>query len=179
MVNAFWLDRDPDRARRWLVDQHVTSSILECSMVLTTAVQLRGQKDEDLYFTHSNHPLTRWAARSHANWLDLRTYTERAHEEWRYRWEHGPDEHHGAWETAATVDPEAAAALDWPETGRTDPPQVTGGWTDDDHVEAYRLYYVNEKRDLFEWTRRERPPWLEEYAVAETERADDGERESV
>jgi hypothetical protein len=31
-------------------------------------------------------------------------------------------------------------------------------------VAAYRLYYVNEKRDLFEWSRdRSPPPWLEEY----------------
>ncbi len=52
MVNAFWLDRDLERAAAWLVDRHVTSSVFECSMVLTTAVQLNGYPESDaLYFT--------------------------------------------------------------------------------------------------------------------------------
>ncbi len=42
MVNAFWLDRDLERAAAWLVDRHVISGVFECSMVLTTAVQLNG-----------------------------------------------------------------------------------------------------------------------------------------
>ncbi len=168
MVNAFWLDRDLDLARRWLVDSHVTSSVFECSMVLTTAAQVRGYDGEDLYFTHADHPLTRWAADSLANWRRLRAYVERAHEEWRYRWEHG-DRVHGAWATASTVDPAALAELDWPGEGLDDPPQVTGEWRADDHVEAYRLYYANEKRHLFEWTKRERPSWLDEYVVADPE----------
>ncbi|PSP76883.1 hypothetical protein BRC81_11040 [Halobacteriales archaeon QS_1_68_20] len=163
MVNAFWLDRDLDVVRRWLVDRHVTSSLLECSMVLTTAAQVRGYEGEDLYFTHEDHPLTRWAAESHENWLRLRAYVEAAHEEWRYRWEHDTDRVHGSWATASTVDPSALADLDWPSDGFVDPPQVTGEWGADDYVEAYRLYYANEKRHLFEWTKRERPPWVDDY----------------
>ena len=58
MVDAFWLDRDLQQAAAWLVDVHVTSSVFECSMVLTTAVRLNGYPaDDDLYFTHSDHPL--------------------------------------------------------------------------------------------------------------------------
>jgi len=51
-------------------------------MVLTTAVQLRRYPEsDDLYFTHENYPLTRWAAASLANWERLYEYTELAHEE--------------------------------------------------------------------------------------------------
>lgn len=45
---------------------------------------------------------------------------------------------------------------------------MTGRWHADDYVDAYRLYYANEKRHLFAWAKdREPPPWLDAYAVAE------------
>lgn len=181
MVNAFWLDRDLDRASAWLVDAHVSSSVFECSMVLTTAAQLNGYPDDELYFTHPNHPLTRWAAAAHENWLLLRAYTASAHEEWRYRWDHPPRERHGCWGTVESLDSDAICALDWPSEDPRDPPQQTGRWTADDYVDAYRYYYANEKRHLFEWSKdRSEPPWVADYTVesdesplAETESAPD------
>ncbi len=167
MVNAFWLDRDVERTARWLVDSHVTSSVFENAMVLTTAVQENGYPEgEDLYHSHRDHPLTRWATESHANWLALREYAGAAHDEWRYRWDHDDDERHGSWAVVRSLDDEAVAALDWPSEERTDPPQVTGDWSADDYVDAYRYYYANEKRHLFSWAKdRSEPPWVEEYTV--------------
>ncbi|WP_232686172.1 hypothetical protein [Halobacterium zhouii] len=167
MVNAFWLDRDPDRAAAWLVDSHVTSSVLECSMVLTTAVQLVGYpREDDLYFTHADHPLTQWAAESRANWKRLRAYTDAAHREWRYRWDHGPDERHGCWATVESLDLDVVDGLDWPSETASDPPQVTGEWEAEEYVDAYRYYYANEKRHLFEWSKdRGEPPWIAAYTV--------------
>jgi len=43
------------------------------------------------------------------------------------------------------------------------PPQLTGDWEADTVVDAYRLYYANDKRDLFAWTKRQPPPWLDDY----------------
>ncbi|WP_218836414.1 hypothetical protein [Halorarum salinum] len=167
MVNAFWLDRDLDAAAAWLVDSHVTSSVFECSMVLTTAAQLNGYPaDEDLSFTHPDNPLTRWAADSYDNWRRLYDYAEAAHREWRYRWEHGPEERHGSWAAVESLDLDLVRDLDWPTAGASDPPQLTGEWTADDHVDAYRYYYANEKRHLFEWSKdRSEPPWIEAYTV--------------
>ena len=166
MVNAFWLDRDLDTATAWLVDRHVTSSVFECSMALTTAVQLNGYSGEDLYFTHADHPLVRWAADAHANWRRLREYVESAHGEWRYRWDHGPEERHACWTTVESLDPGAVRGLDWPAEAASDPPQVTNGWAAEDYVDAYRYYYANEKRHLFEWSKdRSEPPWIEAYTV--------------
>ena len=169
MVNAFWLDRDLDTLVTWLVDRHVTSSVFECSMVLTTAAQLNGYPEsEELYFTHATNPLTRWAAGSLANWRRLRAYTDAAHGEWRYRWDHGPDERHGCWVVVESLDADAVRDLDWPGEGRTDPPQLTGEWTADDYVDAYRSYYANEKRHLFEWSKdRSMPPWVPAYTAEE------------
>ncbi|WP_265110543.1 hypothetical protein [Halosolutus halophilus] len=167
MVDAFWLDRDVEQAAAWLVDRHVTSSVFECSMVLTTAVQLNGYPESDaLYFTHPDNPLTRWAARSPDNWQYLRDYTEAAHEEWRYRWDHDPADRHGCWATVRSLDDRIVLDLEWPIEGRQGPPQLTGPWTGDDYVDAYRYYYANEKRHLFEWSKdRSMPVWIPEYTV--------------
>jgi hypothetical protein len=166
MVNAFWLDRDLDTAAAWLVDSHVTSSVFECSMVLTTAVQLNGMAGDDLYFTHRNHPLTRWTANAYDNWRLLRDYVEAAHREWRYRWDHGPEERHACWATVKSLEFESVRDLDWPTDSASDPPQVTGRWKADDYVDAYRLYYANEKRHLFQWAKdRSEPPWVGAYTV--------------
>lgn len=166
MVNAFWLDRDLDAAAAWLVDRHVTSSVFECSMVLTTAAQLNGLAADDLAFTHPTNPLTRWAADAHDNWLLLRAYTDAAHREWRYRWDHTPDERHASWAAVESLDSETVRGLDWPSEAASDPPQLTGRWTAEDYVDAYRYYYANEKRHLFSWAKdRETPPWIEAYTV--------------
>ncbi|PGF16780.1 hypothetical protein CP556_12070 [Natrinema sp. CBA1119] len=167
MVNAFWLDRDLERAATWLVDRHVTSSVFECSMVLTTAVQRNGYPESDaLYVTHPDHPLTRWAARSLANWRSLRAYTDTAHEEWRYRWDHDSTDRHGCWATVRSLDDDRVRGLEWPREGREDSPPVTDGWTAEDYVDAYRYYDANEKRHLFEWSKaRSMLPWIPEYTV--------------
>ena len=168
MVNAFWLDRDLDVAVEWLVDAHVTSSVFEGSMVLTTAVQLNGLSGEDLYFTHPKNPLTQWAADAYDNWQFLRAYVEAAHREWRYRWDHGPEERHACWATVESLDSGAVRSLDWPNDVASDPPQLTGQWEAADYVDAYRYYYANEKAHLFKWSKdRGEPPWIAEYTVDE------------
>lgn len=167
MVNAFWLDHDLERAARWLVDTHVSSSIFECAMVLTTAVQLRGYpRDDDLYYGFTDNPLTRWAADSLENWQYLRDYTAAAHAEWQYRWDHSADDQHASWVTVQTLDATTLNNLEWPATGRTDPPQLSGDWTAPDYVDAYRFYYANEKRHLFQWSKdRSEPPWVDAYTL--------------
>jgi hypothetical protein len=170
VVNAFWLDRDPDQAARWLVNDHVTSSVFECSMVLTTALHVNGLDEDALYVTHADHPLTTWAADSFANWDRLRAYTRAAHEEWRYRWDHGPEEVHECWATVTGLDEGTVRGLDWSTDEATDPPKITGDWTAEDYVDAYRYYYANDKRPLFAWAKdRDPPPWIEEYTVSSGE----------
>lgn len=174
MVNAFWLDEDVAQAARWLVDRHVTSSVFENAMVLTTAAQVNGYPEsEDLYFSHADHPLTRWATESYANWRRLRDYTEAAHDEWRYRWDHPDDENHASWTVVESLDEDVVRDLDWHTDAARDPPQVTGEWTADHYVDAYRFYYANEKRHLFGWAKdRTEPPWIDEFTVDSPTRAE-------
>jgi hypothetical protein len=163
MVNAFWLDEDLAQAAAWLVDKHVLSSILENQLTLETALAVNGYPApaDELAVTHREHPLTVWAARHPDNWRRLYAYVEACHEEWRYRWDN-EDRTHGSWANLQRLDRDVLDDLDWPgEPGP--PPRVTGDWEAGDVVDAYRLYYANEKRHLFTWTRRDPPPWLDAY----------------
>jgi hypothetical protein len=159
MVNAFWLDEDLEQAAAWHVDRHVLSAILENHLTLTTALALRGHPS-DLPVTHEHHPLPDWAAQHPDNWQRLHDYVEACHEEWRYRWDNH-DSTHGSWEKLQALDVDLAA-LDWPGEP-SPPPQLTGDWEADTVVDAYRLYYANDKRDLFAWTKRQPPAWLDDY----------------
>jgi len=137
MVNAFWLDRDLERAATWLVDRHVTSSVFECSMVLTTAVQRNGYPESDaLYVTHPDHPLICRAARSSPTGT-LRPYTDAAHEEWRYRWGSRLDGLPRLLGDRSITDDDGGSRPEWlPLEGHEDLPQVTGEWMGDDYVEV-------------------------------------------
>lgn len=136
-------------------------------MVLTTAVQANGYDgSEELSVTHPDHPLTRWAGASYGNWLRLFDYVEAAHEEWRYRWDHDPDDCHASWSVVRSLDLARIEELDWPTESVSDPPQLTGKWVAPDYVVAYRLYFANEKRHLFDWAKdRGAPPWLAAFTV--------------
>jgi hypothetical protein len=123
MVNAFWLDHDLDRAARWHDDDHVLSGVLECCTVLTTAAKLRGHPDDSLTGGYEHNPLTRWAADSVENWRHLRDYVASVQEEWRYRWDHAPDETHGAWEPVYALDDTVLDGPDWPSTSPTTRPR--------------------------------------------------------
>ncbi|ADB63326.1 hypothetical protein Htur_4519 (plasmid) [Haloterrigena turkmenica DSM 5511] len=62
---------------------------------------------------------------------------------------------HGSWATVRSLEEERI---------RDDPPQLTGEWTADNYVDAYRYYYANGKRHLFGWSKdRSMPPWIPEY----------------
>lgn len=67
-----------------------------------------------------------------------------------------------------SLDLDRLESLDWASSERSDPPQLTGEWEASGYVDAYRLYYANDKQHLYRWSGRERPPWLDEYRVTRT-----------
>jgi hypothetical protein len=68
-MNIFVLDPDPAIAASYHCDQHLHKMILESAQILSTV--LSNQRNiQGLYKpTHSNHPCTKWAARTVANAL--------------------------------------------------------------------------------------------------------------
>ena len=160
-MNVFWLDEEPRLAARYHCDQHVAKLILEAAQVLCTAARANGYDAAFLYRpTHVDHPVTRWAGESRANWLRLREHARALDAEYRERYE--KDDHHASWLVIERIEPDA---IDFPAEEPTPRPQAMPEEykRPDDPVGAYRAYYAGEKADWARWDRTEEPPWLEAY----------------
>src|SRR6056297_1611059 len=83
-VNVFWLDESPELAAGYHCDQHVNKMLLEAAQVLCTAARENEYERDFLYqATHTDHPVTRWATESRANWLELRDHAEALNAEFK------------------------------------------------------------------------------------------------
>jgi len=167
MVNAFWLDEDLVQTARWLVDRHVTSSVLENATVLTTAVQVNGYPRGRGPVLQSRGPPAHALGDSEPRELATAQGVHGGRPR-RVALPLGPL---GRREPRLLGGRELAGRR---RRGRSrlahrigpDPPQVTGAWSADHYVDAYRFYYANEKRHLFGWAKdRTEPPWIDEYTV--------------
>jgi hypothetical protein len=132
--------------------------ILESVQMLSTTLHHYGMEGP-YKVTHTNHPCTVWARQSAANFHWLHRLTRALHKEWQYRWGHTGM--HKSWEKWL----EARAYMDrkpeWPETGLTFFAQaMPEEYRQDDTVEAYRAYYLGEKKHILKYTKRKAPDWI-------------------
>jgi len=127
--------------------------ILESTQMLCTVLHLNGMP-APYKKTHATHPCTVWANKSRENWLWLKEFALKLNEEYKYRY-------------GKTTDHKSAAIVKTLPT----PPLPSIGLTpfakampDDlkkisDPIEAYREYYIREKRHIAKWTNRPTPYW--------------------
>ena len=122
-------------------------------------------RDEKLYqATHSNHPCAVWCRESVANYQWLWELLSALTDEYYYRY--------GQYKTDAGVHHKVRAdglldALAWCPKNigavqRTPFPQCMPDQykVESDPVQAYRNYYLGEKRDMLKYTNREEPNWI-------------------
>lgn len=160
-MNVFWLDENPRLAARYHCDEHVSKLLLEAAQVLCTAARENGLDADFLYApTHIDHPVTRWASESRANWLRLREHAEALNREFIERYDKDGD--HASWTVIERINPDA---IEFPDEEQTPRPQAMPEEyrREDDPVTAYRAYYAGEKASWATWAHTEIPPWLAEY----------------
>lgn len=101
--------------------------------------------------THAGHPCAVWARTSLSNWLWLREHCLALSAEYTYRYK------------ATHAGESYCKRLPLPElvdSGLTPFVQcVPDQYRCKDAVEAYRAYYIGEKKNLFSWKDREPPYW--------------------
>ncbi|WP_254863682.1 hypothetical protein [Halovivax gelatinilyticus] len=164
-MNVFWLDENPRLAARYHCDQHVNKMLLEAAQVLCTAARENGCDREFLYRpTHRDHPVTRWASESRANWLELREHARALNAEFCERYEKVTD--HKSWTVIDRIDPDE---IDFSSASPTPKPQAMPEQyrVPGDPVAAYRAYYSGEKAEWAEWAYTEEPPWLDASRAAQ------------
>jgi len=153
-VNIFVLDRDIKTCARYHADQHVVKMILEGAQMLCTVLHQAGM-EAPYKPTHGKHPCTLWAGESLANWNWLKTLTLQLNEEFRFRYVKSVD--HQSATIVRSLFPPPIADVGLTEFVQAMPEvyRVPG-----DPVQAYRNFYVGEKRFFATWTKRRRPRWF-------------------
>jgi hypothetical protein len=158
-VNIFVLDRDPQAAALAHCDTHVVKMILETTQILCTVRHQAGDPVPDGYKpTHANHPCTKWAAASLANynWLHLLLFWLHAEYEHRY-----PGKVHASWRLLIPLAPSL------PMEGGTMTPFVFAGPEScirPTIVESYQALYQLKQTTMkvpMRWTKASRPEWMD------------------
>ena len=161
-MNIFVLDDNPKLAAQYHCDKHVVKMILETAQIVSTVlVQMDTKFKKDFYKpTHPTHPCVIWAGKAEYNFwwlLHLGFYLSREFT-YRYGGKHKSSEIIKLAANIFTYD----SSLEFPETLITPFVQAMPEYCKDpdDAVNAYRTYYIMEKKHLLTYTKRPKPLWL-------------------
>lgn len=157
-MNIFYIDRDPVKAAKWLVDSHVVKMVLEGAQMLSTAhFVIDGAQIPGTYTpTHINHPCSIWVRQSYFNYRWLYNHTMAIAAEYTHRYGK-------VHKTAQTVMPllkPAPQNID--DIYSTDPPLCMPDEykISSDAVESYRYFYTHGKKHLHKWKNANPPHWI-------------------
>ena len=170
-MNIFYLHTHPLMAARMHCDKHCVKMILESGQMLSTAYRMAHQYKkvdgkyifiplndnyDNLYkMAHVNHPSTKWARQSLENYVWLYNLFTALCDEYTYRYG-----------KIHMTDTKLRVLLKQPpqfleSEGFTPPPQcMPDEYKNQDTVKAYRQYYLGEKKDFLNYTKREKPEWM-------------------
>jgi hypothetical protein len=179
-MNIFHLDNDPIKAAQMMLDKHVVKMIVEYAQLMSTAHRVldgehyygktvNGRKiarwkhptlDNQLYkASHVNHPSNIWLRESDDNYFWLYRHFRSACKEYTHRY--------GKYHLTDTRLSDILLNIpkNIPKVGLTKFAQAMPDYCKrEDPVDAYRFYYLNEKRSFAKWTNRDEPDWWKECA---------------
>ena len=186
-MNIFYLHKDPEISAKMHCDKHVVKMIIEYAQMLSTAHRMldgimvrkpsksgktmvkhydlfEGADDLEAEMTyykavHYNHPCNVWIRESKQNYLYLYKLFYHLCEEYRHRYGrfHMTDNklRSALWTLPKNI----------PNKTLTEPPQAMPDYCKrKDPIDAYRTYYINEKKRFAKWTKRDVPEWFEDVA---------------
>ena len=177
-MNIFFIDKDPHKAARMMVDSHVNKMILESVQMLSTAHRvldgemyleksakgrnikrwrLADGREQILYkATHVNHPSNIWCRQTNNNYNWLLCHVYALDKEFQHRF----GKPHKSTELLSTLQstPQSirVGCLTPFAIAITNQDYVV----DKDPVLSYRKYYKYGKTHLHKYTNREKPEWL-------------------
>ena len=155
-MNIFVLDQNIRKCAEYHCDKHVIKMILESAQMLSSVVRIQGH-DIGYKLTHKNHPCTIWARESLSNYLWLLQLTEDLNSEYRYRY--NKEVNHKSYDMVKTLPIPNLPAIGLTPFAQAMPEQYKNKNT----VQAYRSYYLNEKSNILQWTKREPPFFYKEW----------------
>jgi hypothetical protein len=153
-MNIFVLDPDPVQAAIYHCDKHVVKMVLESAQMLCTNLNLLHISTPYLS-VHKNHPCTIWARETRENFIWLCELGLSLGMEYTHRY--------GKTHSSEKVIEHCYSLRHHIPQGRLTKfaqamPDV---YKCTDSVQAYRNYYMGDKKDFAIWSKREVPEWFE------------------
>lgn len=157
-MNIFVLDKDPVICARYHCDKHVVKMILESTQMLCTLHHSISGTDYHIPYksTHHNHPCNRWLRDSVSNYNWLLDLTSALNQEYRFRYNKTVD--HKSYTVAMRLPPPSYKDIGLTKWARAMPNECK---IDDDIILSYRKYYNTKKKHLLQYTKRDKPKWIE------------------
>ena len=156
-MNIFVLDKDPVKAAQAHADKHCVKMILETAQLLCSAFWVN-ELEAPYKLSHRNHPSSIWTRKSKENYMWLVALGEALHDEYQYRY--GESKTHKSLAVILWCK-QRIAEIAFPSVGLTSFAQaMPEEYRCIDPVRAYKTYYLNDKKDLLNYTRREVPVWV-------------------
>ena len=177
-MNIFYLHEDPQTCAQMHHDKHVVKMILETAQLLSTAHRVIDgemyedktnngrkikrwrledvEKENTLYkATHINHPSNVWARETEANYNWL--YKLFIHLGLEYTYRYGKV-HESIRKLSVKL---SQPPKNIKQAAMTKMPQaMPDEYKNESSIEAYRTYYINEKKNQSKYTNRGIPTWL-------------------
>lgn len=153
-MNIFVLDSNIKKCAEYHCDKHVVKMILESAQILSSVLRINnincGYK-----ITHPNHPCVLWTGKSLSNWRWLRELAKALNTEYRFRF--NKEKNHKSFDlTQGMPIPRI------PDCGLTPFVKIMPEkYQHKNPVNAYRKYYLGEKKAILKWTKRSIPFWIQ------------------
>lgn len=152
-MNIFVLHSDPIQAAIYHCDKHCVKMVLESAQMLCTNLNLK-YIQTPYKSCHVNHPCTIWARQTRSNFLWLCELGLSLCYEYTFRYGkvHASEKViNFCYENSGNI----------PEGELTQFAQaMPDEYKSIDAIEAYRKYYIFEKKDFAIWSKRETPEWF-------------------
>ena len=152
-MNIFFLDESPEKSAEMLCDKHVPKMLLETCQMLSTAYQRNFGEKPILYKpAYPNHPMTEWVgdSRPHFEWAF--DHAEAISKQYTKRFGKTHKSNRIVKYIACDLLDTLHDSELFPDDGFQDPPQcMPDEYKCDNYVQAYRNYYMGEKRYFAAW----------------------------
>ena len=156
-MNIFYLSRCPKKAAKLMCDKHVVKMILESAQMLCTAHHINGSmltKDEIYKPAYVNHPSTKWARESMEQYEWLYKHFCELCKEYTHRY-------HKTHATEKIIN-DLYDVCKGNYMKKTEPPQcMPDKYKSKSYVQAYRNYYIGDKKRLAKYTNRKPPEFMQ------------------
>ena len=156
-MNIFFLDKNPTLAAEYQCDKHVVKMILETTQMVCTAYQARHGIKKDLYkpaFPH--HPMTKWVGETYGNFNWALTHLVALGIEYTLRY----NKFHKCLYISEKLYMKYSEWKKWDGEFTTPPLCMPEQYKHDNFVEAYRNYYIGDKKRFAKYKNSKRTDFM-------------------